>query len=130
LEQMPGMERTFYLLEQDLLKPVYAIYPWAPDLKSSAPPEERADFDQALFACTWQTVDDGSARNVKRGDSRSKPSASQGGQIHTFADNTFPIKERELLQARTHGLSLVNVAWIVWIFALAGSEYLALWVFL
>src|SRR5262249_54146997 len=31
LEQMPGLERTFFLLEQDRLKPVYAIYNLTPD---------------------------------------------------------------------------------------------------
>ena len=31
LEQAPGMEQTFYTLEQELLQPVYAIYPWSPD---------------------------------------------------------------------------------------------------
>src|SRR6266849_3222797 len=51
LDQAPGMERTFYLLEQQLLKPVYAIYPWAPDLKN-APPAEIDRFEQALFSRT------------------------------------------------------------------------------
>ena len=26
------MERTFFTLEQELLKPVYEIYPWTPDM--------------------------------------------------------------------------------------------------
>ena len=32
LGQRPGMEGAFFTLEQELLKPVYAIYPWSPDV--------------------------------------------------------------------------------------------------
>ena len=49
---MPGMERTFYLLEQELLKPVMAVYPWSP-FEPTSP--ERAEFEQALFARTTRT---------------------------------------------------------------------------
>src|SRR5262249_57871241 len=57
LEQMPGMERTFFALEQQLLQPVYTIYPsWDPDLPTELPPAERDRFEQALFSRTWQTV--------------------------------------------------------------------------
>ena len=34
----PGREKTFFMLEQELLKPVYAIYPWSPDMLPDAPP--------------------------------------------------------------------------------------------
>ena len=36
LGQSPGMEGTFFTLEQELLKPVYAIYPWSPDMLPEA----------------------------------------------------------------------------------------------
>src|SRR5262249_27699072 len=29
--QSPGQEATFFQLEQELLKPVYQVYPWSPD---------------------------------------------------------------------------------------------------
>src|SRR5262249_17369936 len=55
LKQAPGMEGRFYLLEQELLKPVYAIYPWEPDLKTAVP-EQQAVLEQALFSRTARTV--------------------------------------------------------------------------
>src|SRR5205085_3525119 len=56
LKQAPGMEGRFYLLEQEMLKPVYALYPWSPDLQTSTPPAERVRFEQALFARTARTA--------------------------------------------------------------------------
>ncbi|MGH7213747.1 MAG: hypothetical protein ACREIT_03155 [Tepidisphaeraceae bacterium] len=35
LEQRPGLEQTFFTLDQELLKPVYAIHDWSPDLETS-----------------------------------------------------------------------------------------------
>jgi len=53
LEQAPGMEKTFFALEEELLKPIYAIYPWSPNLETSAfDPEDRNCFQQALFSRT------------------------------------------------------------------------------
>jgi len=60
LSERPGMERTFFTLEQELLRPIYAIYNWSPDdAPSAAAPAERVEFEQALFSCTAQ-------REVKR----------------------------------------------------------------
>ena len=42
LGQPPGMERTFFTLEQELLKPIYAIYPWSPDMLPDAASADRA----------------------------------------------------------------------------------------
>src|SRR5437867_13029549 len=50
----PGLEKTFYLLEQELLKPVYRIYPWAPDDGKGG--ADRRLLEQALFAHTAQPV--------------------------------------------------------------------------
>ena len=47
LDRRPGLERTFFTLEQELLKPVYEIEDWSPDeaeagdLVRAAPPAER-----------------------------------------------------------------------------------------
>lgn len=55
LEQAPGMEKTFFALEEELLKPIYAIYPWSPNLETSAfDPEDRNCLQQALFSRTAQ----------------------------------------------------------------------------
>ena len=50
LGQPPGMERTFFTLEQELLKPIYAIYPWSPDMLPDATPADRVCLEKALFS--------------------------------------------------------------------------------
>lgn len=57
LDAAPGMEQTFYLLEQELLKPIYAIYPWSPDLGPRVPADERDRFEQAIFARTGRATE-------------------------------------------------------------------------
>ncbi len=61
LEQRPGVERQFFLLQEELLQPIYAIYPWTPEEPAgpNGPPiedpqriENRQRFDAALFART------------------------------------------------------------------------------
>jgi hypothetical protein len=58
LRQRPGMERTFFQLEQQLLEPVYAIYPWNPFTgpTEDLPLADRIEFKQALFSLTTQSV--------------------------------------------------------------------------
>lgn len=47
LDQAPGMEKTFYLLEQELLKPVYTIYPWSPG--PARPPSDFSEVERLRF---------------------------------------------------------------------------------
>ena len=44
------MQPIFSSLEQAILKPVYAIYPWSPDMDVKLPADERDRFEKALFA--------------------------------------------------------------------------------
>ena len=57
------MERTFFTLEQELLKPVFSLYPWTPmpAREGEAPAEPRARFEQALFAATARNLTIGEA---------------------------------------------------------------------
>ena len=58
LSQKSGLEQTFFLLEQELLEPVYAIYPgWSPDLFTELPFTDRSEFEQALFSTTAQRTE-------------------------------------------------------------------------
>jgi anti-sigma factor RsiW len=111
LDQAPGMERTFYLLEQQLLKPVYAIYPWAPDLKN-APPAEIDRFEQALFSRTVQTKE-----------------SPRYSTVHSLAADSFPIKERNLEATQTRAYEGVKIAWLAIGFVIAMFGYLCLWLF-
>lgn len=46
------LQQAFFTLEDELLKPVYEIYPWNPSLNLDGSPKERALFEQAIFAGT------------------------------------------------------------------------------
>lgn len=48
----PGLEQSFFLLEQEILKPVYALYPWSPGQAVAEPQRGRTLLEQALFART------------------------------------------------------------------------------
>jgi len=57
LAQQAGMEKTFFLLEQELLQPVYTIYPgWNPELFSELPIGQRNQFEQAVFSKTANSI--------------------------------------------------------------------------
>lgn len=59
LKQRPGLEGTFFNLNEDLLKPVYAIYPWSPFAGNPADREQlaqRVELERALFSRTSRTV--------------------------------------------------------------------------
>jgi hypothetical protein len=103
LDQAPGMERTFYLLEQQLLRPVYAIYPWSPDLHTSAPAAEVDEFEQALFAKTVREVQ---AVRIKGDD----PLPLTGSPLF---NTSLPAKLRQVSAARALGLHYVNTAWLI-----------------
>ena len=61
LDRRPGLERTFFTLEQQLLEPVYQIKEWSPEQLDlgfpQAPPADRERFEQALFARTARGQD-------------------------------------------------------------------------
>jgi anti-sigma factor RsiW len=102
LEQAPGMEKVFFLLEQELLKPVYAIYPWAPDL-FNAQPEERQEFDRALFSRTVTT------NNVEDQETRNRFAS-----LHTMILQSFTTKVQEITEERTSGLAWTKQAWFTY----------------
>ena len=63
LESRPGLERTFFTLEQELLKPIYEIKEWSPEEFPDPPGKETSSadrrlFEQALFARTARGPDD------------------------------------------------------------------------
>jgi uncharacterized protein YfaS (alpha-2-macroglobulin family) len=107
LDQRPGMEATFFLLEQELLEPVYAIYPgWSPALFSELPGVERNKLQQAVFS---QTCDAGGG--------------SLGG-AHTpitMMSNTYVHKAQQVSQLRRASLAGIATAW----YCLVGSLVLA-----
>ena len=62
LERRPGMENAFFTLEQELLKPVYAVYPWSPGGVPDVPLKDRSRFEKCLFSRAARTPADRSGR--------------------------------------------------------------------
>jgi len=140
LEQAPGMERTFYTLEQELLKPVFTIYPWTPDDRFGVPPAERQQFEQALFART-AAADAFQPGRRQRGErfamaeeaidmERAPGIATSTASPHSLTVFSFPVKERDVSQTKRVGLDRVAAGWGLLVLALALTGYVAVWTFL
>ena len=153
LEQKPGIERQFFTLEQELLKPVLAAYPWSPDSLSDLAPERRIQFEQAIFAR-------GAGRDVdSREEIRQKllPFLDNNPRVfevlerpdweklvegwgwlpkelvanlrgssgpHTLMLSSFPAKAQQTEIQRRKGLEFVNAIWVIFFLAGIGSLFL------
>jgi uncharacterized protein YfaS (alpha-2-macroglobulin family) len=121
LSQRPGMEQTFYNLEQDLLKPVYAIYPWMPGESENA-----IERDRALFSTTARAVGDPAP-----GEGRGKRNSTlQPTGPHSLSANSLPEKEQIVQQLRSRRLDMIRLGWICLVIGALTAAYSALWVFL
>jgi alpha-2-macroglobulin-like protein len=114
LPQRPGTEQTFYMLEEELLKPVYAIYSsWSP---------ERADGAQRLDRAVLAKTAQGEAKRSSEGIT--------GSVIHSLAVTSFPEKVQQVARARQEGLHYVRIAWLILLGLTAGAIYAGLWCYL
>jgi hypothetical protein len=100
LKERPGMEGTFFTLDQELLQPVYAIYPWTPEERRPIAPAELALRDQALFSRTWR--DPGKAIEGSAG----------GASPWSIVDRSYPENWAEATARRNSGLEGMRVAWV------------------
>lgn len=139
LDQAPGMERTFALLEQELLKPVYAVYPWSPDRVMPALGEDRGRFEQALFSRTVQTdsVRSSWSRSGRgwRGrsmamDMEEMPQQTARALPHSIAIFSFSDKAREIAAKRDTALGRIATAWGLLVASLFLTGYASIWMFL
>jgi hypothetical protein len=128
LEQAPGMERAFFTLEQQLLKPVYTIYPWSPDQPAGVPPAEQNQFEQAIFARTARSTTASASVNLV--DRRVVRSGQEERSPFTLVGRSFPEKQQQVEAAREAGLNVVRETWIVLGVAAALLVYIALWLLL
>jgi uncharacterized protein YfaS (alpha-2-macroglobulin family) len=135
LPQRPGLEGTFYNLEQKLLKPIYEIYPWSPALgESRGDPEARRLLEQALFARTARVettelaaLPTGAQKwPLKVQNTMLTRNAQIKGKAHTLANSNLPVKVDAAERSREDGLSRVKTGWIVFfvVLALAFSVHL------
>ncbi len=135
LGQRSNLEQAFFLLEQELLEPVYTIYPgWSPTLFSELPIDDRMQWQQALFSATAAGFEGAAAlptafvsavtatsRGLARRRDVAEPmvivegsDATNGtprSMPFTLAANSFSEKAREVAARRTEGLNTVAIAW-------------------
>jgi hypothetical protein len=126
LEQAPGMERAFFTLEQQLLKPVYTIYPWSPDQPAGLPAAEQNQFEQAIFARTARCEFGSPGANVKQPIQEGR----KGGSPLTLVGTSFPDKKQQVEATRMAGLKSVREWWIVLGVAAAVGIYITMWLVL
>ena len=142
----PGMEQSFFNLQDELLKPVFATYPWSPRLTSNQMPQgkDRETLELALFA----KASEGKAGNRQQlleellpfldGDTRVLDALNRPdwelllpeGVIpedtlrvlkeqhgqHTLNASTYPQKKAQTQKARREGLSFVSGLWALFFF--------------
>jgi hypothetical protein len=138
LDRRPGLEKTFFTLEQELLKPVYEIEDWTPDeaeagdLVRTAAPAVRVGFEQALFARTARgpeglAVDEAFVADEEMGAAVVAPSQQQAG-LHSLAISTYREKLRRLEPERLEAIFAIASGWaLLVLIAVLGS---LVWMFL
>jgi alpha-2-macroglobulin-like protein len=135
LGQRSNLEQAFFLLEQELLQPVYTIYPgWSPTLFSELPIDDRMQWQQALFSATAAGFEGAAAlpaafvsasTATSPGRARHRDLAApmlivEGSEAtngaprsmpFTLAANSFSEKAQEVGTRRADGLNAVAIAW-------------------
>ncbi len=125
LKSRPGMEEAFYLLEQELLKPIYTIYPWTPE-EFREGTAERLRFEQAIFSRTAGTIEPpsipGAATKTLQGR------FVVGAAPHTMSDSSFARKSADTARNQQRGLERVRQGW--WGLSLAIVALIYVWIWL
>jgi len=135
LQQPMGMERSFYTVDPELLKPVYALYPWNPESRERQRPES-GDFEQALFAATART---GAIPELvpplspfKNGSMVWKPGVAAvpaPDASHSLAATTHPTKVQQTAALRESRLNWIGIGWLGAVCLTLLTSYLCLWAF-
>ncbi len=116
LSQRPGMEQTFYLVEQELLNPVYAIYPWSPSVRNE-------QLEEALFATTNRSEDGSVPFNPEDG----RTPATAVPPTHTLMSDSFPFKAAQVAQTQSEGMDRVQTGWVLLVLGGIVATLLTIW---
>jgi hypothetical protein len=108
LDSRPGLERTFFTLERELLQPVYEIHDWSPEELDEAPPAGRDRFEQALFARTAGTLDEPARFREAPWDD-----GPEAIGPHTLAAASFPDKAQAIDSTRRAAFPAIALAWFL-----------------
>ncbi len=125
LDQAPGMEQVFFLLEQELLKPVATLYNIPPtpngfpgDVASPERLAARRELEQAAFSlASWisNPADPTEVRMVTAPNGQMIPEVrNAAGQLNPFSINleSFSAKKVFIEQVRKIGIERIMFAWV------------------
>ncbi len=143
LPQAPGKEKSYFTLEQKLLQPIQAIYPWSPERRPGPDGEARDQFEQALFAATARNVAVPAAPQPPRGrrgvrvemapamppDGAESPSSAFASKAHSLQVQSYQEKVQEMNRLRNQRLDWVTVGWLGLLALTLLNGYIALWCF-
>ncbi len=153
LSQRPGLEQAFFLAEQDMLRPIYTIYPdWSPSSLNEDREPSRQLLEQAVFALTAHSAS--GEINLLKGfrDERQGPPPIMDAEPmfddaavaspesvadaapfvaapYTLVANTYPAKVNSFNDMRHSRLDAMVIAWFTF-FGLAfvfGVVSFAIW---
>ncbi len=142
LPQSPGREKTYFTLEQKLLEPIQAIYPWSPDRRPQPADEASNRFEMALFAATVRNlIGPRFSPLVKRPLGRPSmmpkidPGAQQQGGLfastaYSLEVQSYPQKVQETNLRRSRGETSLRYGWLGLLGFILLSAYISLWFFL
>ncbi|MFO0879933.1 MAG: alpha-2-macroglobulin family protein [Gemmataceae bacterium] len=119
LKQKPGMESTFYTLEQQLLQPVYALYSWQPG-------SDAGQRDLALFAATARTYDVQASRTVPT--TVALPIDETGPT--TLAARSLPVEQQRIEELKRSRTQLLKRGWLMLALTAILVGYVALWLWI
>ncbi len=146
LNQKAGMQQIFFLLEEELLEPVYQIYNWGPGTGRGVPDAERQQFNQALFSRTAGGENDEASLDFLRGRPvASKETAREMPMVEFAAVDvavdedavtpvafrrgdrvemtTHPAKVLAVAETRQSGLDLAATMWTLLALAVGATCY-------
>ena len=134
-----GMHAVFAGLEDELLKPVYAIYSASPELGSTLPVAERERFEGALLAQAGRQADSRNARlahtlkyldvgfeehdvpdwqePAPRSPREAKPGLPDRGMpsVRPFGGSSYPEKLRKIDSVRSRRLEQIGQLWRIFV---------------
>jgi uncharacterized protein YfaS (alpha-2-macroglobulin family) len=114
LPQTPGMERTFYTVERELLAPVYRVYPsWSPSFRRGPPLEEVARFEQALFATTAASTTEQRPQPTRGQPFRTPAAQTASRQPYSLTLSSFVSRTDEIEATQKRAATWFVVAWIL-----------------
>lgn len=131
LSQAPGMEKTFFTLEQERLKPIYAIYDWSPDHPARHRGQDWIDLEQALFTTVSRAAgQDSMGSAVGSGGPNHGLEPSARDSLFSLQQSSLPAKQQEINRIREAGEEQLAKLWLAYYVGLALILYLAMWLFL